>query len=69
MTGEPGQDLMFAFEPDNEYRYESDRGWATFLSSSVHIRNTEENEEMNGDYMTPLAPLAYGTKYSYDNMR
>lgn len=57
------------FEPGYEYRYESDGGWATFLSSSVHIRNTEEDAAINGDYMTPIAPLAYGTDYSYDNMR
>ena len=53
------------FEPDDYFTYRTDRGWVSFLKSSVHIRYTEEESEETGDYMTPLAPIAEGTRYSY----
>ncbi len=57
------------FEPGDRYRYTNDRGWVTFLSDSVHIRHTEEDSAETGDYMTPLAPTAEGTEFSYDNLK
>ena len=57
------------FEPGDRYRYSNDRGWVTFLSDSVHIRHTEEDSAETGDYMTPLAPTAEGTEFSYDNLK
>ena len=54
------------FEPGKYYRYTNDRGWVSFLGPSVHIRYTEEEAETTGDYMSPLAPLAEGTQYSYE---
>ena len=56
------------FEPGMKYRYSNDRGWVTFLSDSVHIRHTSEDSDETGDYMTPLAPNAEGTEYSFDNL-
>ena len=56
------------FEPGMKYRYSNDRGWVTFLSDSVHIRHTSEDSDETGDYMTPLAPIAEGTDYSFDNL-
>ena len=60
---------MNSFEPGEDYRYTSDNGWAEFLSSSVHIRNTEEDVNKTGDYMTPLAPIAEGTEFSFEKIR
>ena len=57
------------FEPGDRYRYSNDRGWVTFLSDSVHIRHAEEDSAETGDYMTPLAPTAEGTEFSYDNLK
>ena len=56
------------FEPGSRYRYTNDRGWVSFLGDSVHIRHTEDNTAETGDYMTPLAPIAEGTEYSFDNL-
>ncbi len=56
------------FEPDEYYNYVNDQGWVSFLSSSVHIRHTSQDSADSGDYMTPLAPIAKGTKYSYENL-
>ena len=58
-----------SFEPGKYYRYTNDRGWVTFLNDSVHIRHTEEDSDSTGDYMTPLAPIAEGTEFSYENLR
>ena len=58
-----------SFEPGKYYRYTNDRGWVTFLNDSVHIRHTEEDSDSTGDYMTPLAPLAEGTEFSYENLK
>ena len=59
-----------SFVPDDSftYYYESDvwTGHASFLGSSVHIRDTEEEQEITHDYITYLAPEAYGTTYTYD---
>ena len=59
-------DQISSFEPDQYYRYTNDRGWVTFLGDSVHIRHTEDDTEETGDYMTPLAPVAEGTDYTYE---
>ena len=57
------------FEPGDRYRYTNDRGWVTFLGDSVHIRHTADDSAETGDYMTPLAPTAEGTEFSYDNLK
>ena len=57
-----------SFDPGSYYRYSNDRGWVSFLGSSVHIRHTQEDSAQTGDYMTPLAPIAEGTEYSYENL-
>ncbi len=58
------------YEPDDSYTYyyESDTwtGHASFLSPSVHIRDTREEQETTHDYITFLAPVADGTTYTYD---
>ena len=56
------------FEPGSRYRYTNDRGWVSFLGDSVHIRHSEDETDETGDYMTPLAPIAEGTEYSFDNL-
>lgn len=58
-----------SFEPGKYYRYTNDRGWVSFLSDSVHIRHTQEDSSSTGDYMTPLAPTAEGTRFSYENLK
>jgi len=58
-----------SFEPGKYYRYTNDRGWVSFLSDSVHIRHTEDDSASTGDYMTPLAPTAEGTRFSYENLK
>lgn len=55
-----------SFSPGKYYRYTNDRGWVSFLGDSVHIRHKEEDAEETGDYMTPLAPIAEGTEYTYE---
>ena len=57
------------FEPGKYYRYTNDRGWVSFLGDSVHIRHTQEDSASTGDYMTPLAPIAEGTEFSYENLK
>ena len=59
-------DQISSFEPDQYYRHTNDRGWVTFLGDSVHIRHIEDDTEETGDYMTPLAPIAEGTEYTYE---
>lgn len=61
-------DQMSSFTPDERYTYRSFSGWASFLGSSVHIRNQAGDESKTGDYTTPLAPTAEGTQYSYSNL-
>ena len=55
-----------AFTPGDEYRYVSYRGWVTLLQPSVHIRFTAEESEQTRDYVTPLAPAAEGTWYTWE---
>ena len=55
-----------SFTPGDEYRYVSYRGWVTLLQPSVHIRFTEEEAGETRDYVTPLAPDAFGTWYTWD---
>lgn len=57
------------FDPGDRYRYSNDRGWVSFLGSSVHIRHTSDDSAETGDYMTPLAPVAEGTEYCYENLK
>ena len=54
-----------SFTPGEEYRYTSDRGWVSLLQPSVHIRFSESESESTRDYITPLAPLAEGTYYTW----
>ena len=58
------------FVPDDSftYYYESDTwtGHVSFLGQSVHIRDTLEQQEATHDYITFLAPEAFGTTYTYD---
>lgn len=58
-----------SFSPGKYYRYTNDRGWVSFLGDSIHIRHTEEDSESTGDYMTPLAPVAEGTQYAYEELK
>ena len=59
-------DEITNFKPGKYFRYTNERGWVSFLGPSVHIRYTEEESESTGDYMSPLAPAAEGTQYSYE---
>ena len=54
------------FEPGEEYRYSSDNGWVSLLQPSVHIRFSEEEAGTSRDYITPLAPEATGTFYTWE---
>ena len=56
---------MAWFEPDDSYTYYAGYGYASFLGSSVHIRDTEENREEE-DMLSWLAPYAEGVRYTYD---
>ena len=56
---------MRSFTPGEEYRYVSYNGWVTLLQPSVHIRFTEEESEETRDFVTPLAPVAEGTWYTW----
>ena len=57
------------FVPGKYFRYTNDRGWVSFLGESVHIRYSDEDSETTGDYMTPRAPVAEGTQYSYEELK
>ena len=57
---------MRSFTPGDEFTYTSNNGWVTLLQSSVHIRSTAEESEVTRDYVTPLAPVAEGTWYTWD---
>ena len=56
---------MAYFEPDDSYTYYTANGYASFLGTSVHIRDTAENHEEK-DVLSWLAPYAEGTTYTYD---
>ena len=58
---------MARFTPDDSYTYYTDYGYASFLGSSVHIRDTEAGAGRE-DMLSYLAPVAEGTAYSYDAM-
>jgi hypothetical protein len=55
-----------SFTPGEEYRYSSDNGWVSLLQPSVHIRFSEGESESSRDYITPLAPEATGTLYTWE---
>ena len=57
------------FDPGDDYTYESVNGWATFLGKCGRTRNNWDNVDETYDYSTVYAPVAEGTKYSYDNIR
>ena len=57
------------FKPGKYFRYTNDRGWVSFLGDSVHIRYTADESESTGDYMSPLAPVAEGTQYAYEELK
>ncbi|MDO5477216.1 MAG: transglutaminase domain-containing protein [Eubacteriales bacterium] len=59
---------MRSFSPGEEYRYTSYNGWVTLLQPSVHIRFTEDESEWTRDYVTPLAPQADGTWYTWETL-
>lgn len=57
---------MRSFTPGDEYTYTSSSGWVSLLQPSVHIRFTPEDSEVTRDYVTPLAPEAEGTLYTWE---
>ena len=57
------------FDPGDDYTYESDNGWATFLVKCGRSRYTRDDVDETYDYATIYAPTAEGTKYSYNNIR
>ena len=57
---------MRSFTPGDEFTYVSHKGWVTLLRPSVHIRSTADESEISRDYVTPLAPDAEGTWYTWD---
>ncbi|MGN0361590.1 MAG: transglutaminase domain-containing protein [Bilifractor sp.] len=62
-------DQISHYTPGQEYTYYTEDGYATFLSSSVHVR--DDGTETSGgavDYVTKLAPIANGTTYTYSNL-
>ena len=54
------------FTPGEEFRYVSYRGWVTLLQPSIHTRFTAEESQQTRDYVTPLAPTAQGTWYTWE---
>ncbi len=57
------------FTPGEEFNYVSGRNTVALLKPSVHIRFTIDESEVTRDYVTPLAPVAEGTRYSWENVR
>ena len=57
---------MRNFTPGDEFRYVSYNGWVTLLQPSVHIRFSSQESEETRDYVTPLAPQAEGTWYTWE---
>lgn len=57
---------MRSFTPGDEYTYTSDSGWVSLLQPSVHIRFTPQDSEVTRDYVTPLAPDAEGSMYTWE---
>lgn len=58
-----------AFTPGDEYTYTSSSGWVSILQPSVHIRFTREDSAVTNDYVTPLAPDAEGTLYTWEMLK
>ena len=55
------------YTPGSEYTYYTPDGYATFLSSSVHVRDDGTGHASGtADYISKLAPTANGTAYTYD---
>lgn len=61
-------DRMRRFDPGDEYTYSSDNGWVTLLQPSVHIRFSEEEGKTTRDFVTPLAPRAEGTRFTWRDL-
>lgn len=61
-------DQMRSFTPGDEYTYSSYSGWVTLLQPSVHIRFSADESEQTRDYVTPLAPVAEGTWYTWETL-
>ena len=59
-------DEMRSFTPGDEFTYTSYNGWVTLLQPSVHIRFTSEESSQTRDFVTPLAPEAEGTWYTWE---
>ena len=59
-------DEIRSFTPGDEFTYVSSNGWVTLLQPSVHIRSSADDSEITRDYVTPLAPKAEGTWYTWD---
>ena len=57
---------MRSFTPGDEFTYVSNNGWVTLLQPSVHIRSSADESEVTRDYVTPLAPTAEGTWYTWE---
>ena len=57
---------MRSFTPGDEFTHVSDNGWVALLQPSVHIRSTADESEDSRDYVTPLAPTAEGTWYTWE---
>lgn len=57
---------MRSFTPGDEFTYVSNNGWVTLLQSSVHIRSSADESEVSRDYVTPLAPIAEGSWYTWE---
>ncbi len=61
-------DTITNYSPDDSYTYYTDSGYVSFLTSSIHIRNTESDSASTQDYLSYLAPTATGTTYTYDSL-
>lgn len=59
---------MRSFTPGEEYEYTSYNGWVSLLQPSVHIRFSAEESEWTRDFVTPLAPQAEGTWYTWETL-
>ncbi len=60
-------DQISNYTPGDEYTYYTADGYATFLTSSVHVRDDgSEHSGGTADYISKLAPTANGTAYTYD---
>ncbi len=57
---------MRSFVPDDLYVYYTDHGYATFLGTSVHLREAAGGAPDPLDYLSCYAPVAEGTLYRYD---